>query len=347
MQLPFIYNTKPCWDPFCWLEFSCAHRHIHFLDPSISRVVDHSRLSPTQPTEPTRVPLFLQSFCAICCKSSGTSGSGSARSPCMRCSPKSYWHDILIQSNSYYVWCTFWNVKKKWDKFWRNFIHWIGTWFVWLHCIEKKSWLDFLSKAVNFSLNGRSCVVAIPLKKRNSPQKWTFSCRHLASLLLGCLWKKKSHHFPKFNLCTCLISLMAMTSISTILQPLPIDWHTPLLQWHLRQKERRAWCPARTHATCNNFSKMTTGKIPKILSFNCGGIFPIVTIQLFDHWNNPTFAVSKSLLLQSIHDVFVDVLRQSGKSSGCLEVKGVVIQSFLFYIKLYVLRSKLYQKTSK
>ncbi len=175
----------------------------------------------------------------------------------------------------------------------RNFIHWNMIRVASLH------WEKIMTR---FSLQGYHFFLS-------KTGKWTFSCRHLASLLLGCLWTKNL--ITSQNLCTCLISLMAMTSISTVFQPLPIDWHTPLLQWHLRQKERHAWCPARTHSTCNNFSKMTIGKIPKMTS---------------------NFAVSKSLLLQSIHDVFVDVLRQSEKSSGCLEVKGVAIQSFLHQV---------------
>lgn len=177
------------------------------------------------------------------------------------------------------------------------------------------SWSDSLSKAVMFSLHWKSGPSPAGILRR---------------FFLGASEKKKTHHFPPCMYTLPLhvwylleANLMTTATISTIFQPLPIDWHTPPLQWHLRQKEHRAWCPD----TCN-MQQLSTLQLEKSTK------------------KTSNFAVSKSLLLQSIHDVFVDVLSKGRKLEVALRSSSWWCSDH-FYIKLHVLRSKLYQKYLK
>lgn len=163
---------------------------------------------------------------------------------------------------------------------------------------------------IRFSLQGRHVFTAL--------KKWTFSCRHLASLLLGSLWKKKkTHHFPPCMYTLPLhvwylleANLMTTATISTIFQPLPIDWHTPPLQWHLRQKEHRAWCPD----TCN-MQQLSTLQLEKSTKKN-------IQLRSFKKPSAP------------VHPwCFCRCPQQRQKIGGCLEVKFVVVQrSFLHQV---------------
>lgn len=162
---------------------------------------------------------------------------------------------------------------------------------------------------IRFSLQGRHVFTAL--------KKWTFSCRHLASLLLGSLWKKKNASFSSMYVhvtVTCLISSwskshdhgyhlhhfpaspnwLAYTAAAMASSP---EGASRLMPWHMQ------------HATTFH---ITIGKIHQ------------KNIQLRS-FKKPSAPVHPWC--------FCRCPQQRQKIGGCLEVKFVVVQrSFLHQV---------------
>lgn len=178
------------------------------------------------------------------------------------------------------------------------------------------SWSDSLSKAVMFSLHWKSGPSPAGILRR---------------FFLGASEKKKKR-IIFLHVCTryryMFDIFLKQISWPRLPSP-PFSSLSQLIGIHRRCNgifaRRSIALDALTHATCNNFPHYNWKNPPKKTS---------------------NFAVSKSLLLQSIHDVFVDVLSKGRKLEVALRSSSWWCSDH-FYIKLHVLRSKLYQKYLK
>lgn len=114
---------------------------------------------------------------------------------------------------------------------------------------------------IRFSLQGRHVFTAL--------KKWTFSCRHLASLLLGSLWKKKKR-IIFLHVCTryryMFDIFLKQISWPRLPSP-PFSSLSQLIGIHRRCNgifaRRSIALDALTHATCNNFPHYNWKNPPK------------------------------------------------------------------------------------